>query len=92
MLNFEEMSWNLVDRAVDYVAKKYWVWKEEMLSDTRIQEVVKARKELIYILKNRYNYTFQRIGDILWWKHHSWIIYLYKQYINNNNDTNTKKT
>ena len=59
------------------VAKKHWVWVEEIMQKNAFKQIMPARREVVKILRDEYNYWFERIGELLWKKHAS-ILYLYK--------------
>jgi len=59
------------------LAKKHWVWVEEIMWKSVYSAIMPARRELVKILRDEYNYWFQRIGDIIN-RHHASVMYLYK--------------
>jgi len=83
---------NLIKITLRDVAKKYWVWEFEILWKSRKKEIVSARKEFIFLLRLRYKYTFEKIANILWWRNHASILYLYNQYLENDNKNKNSKT
>jgi hypothetical protein len=59
------------------VSKKYRVWGFEITGRWNHNEVMPARREACYRLKKVW-YTYQKIWEIMWGRHHASIIYLLK--------------
>lgn len=62
------------------MAIKYRVWEEEIMSRTRNADVIKAKREIAYILKIEYNYTNGKIAKLMWYKQHWTIMNLIKKF------------
>lgn len=56
---------------------KHWVWVFEIKWKVRTTEIMKPRREFVRIMKDKYGYTYEMIGNILN-RNHASIMYLYK--------------
>ncbi len=60
------------------VCKKYDVSVEDIVSVKRQKFIMKARKEYVVLMIDKYHKTYNRVGEILGFRDHSSILYLYK--------------
>lgn len=64
---------------VEYVSSHFWVDKKEVMWDDRRKENMIPRQVAMYLLKNRMNYTYERIGNIFSGRNHSAVLYSCKK-------------
>ena len=78
--DIEQMSTSKIWKdIIKITAKVLNIWDFEITSNSRIKEVVGARKILVYIFKKHLSYTGQNIANMLWLKSHCSSLYLYWQ-------------
>ncbi len=69
-----------IHKELKNILTKYNITLEELKSNSRKQNIIKARSEFAYVAKNKLWWTLQKIGDFLWWKNHATILHYIKNY------------
>ncbi len=64
---------------VKAVAEHFGIETKNMLGDGRTKELMIPRQVAMYLLKNKLNYTFERIGNIFSGRNHSAVLYSCKK-------------
>ena len=81
-----ELYWNIIPdiakQVILDISKKHLISDFEITWKSRSRQVMKARREVCYILRNNYKYTLERIWDIFS-RDHSDIHYLLRTYNKN---------
>ncbi len=60
---------------IDAVSGHFWIEKEWILWENRKKEFMIPRQVARYLLKNKLNYTYERIGNIFSWRNHAAVLY-----------------
>lgn len=63
------------DELVNVVSEHFGVDKKQVLGDERQKEFMIPRQVAMYLLKNKMNFTYERIGNIFSGRNHSAILY-----------------
>ena len=71
----------IATRTIKVVAKHFWLENDvvSIVSTNRVQELQTTRKLAVKILKDKYHYTYIRLGLLFGWKRHAAMIYCYKE-------------
>ncbi len=67
------------EELLDAVAGHFGIEKRHILGDDRKKENMIPRQVAMYLLKNRMNYTYERIGNIFSGRNHSAVLYSCKK-------------
>lgn len=67
------------EELLDAVAGHFGIEKRSILGDDRRKENMIPRQVAMYLLKNRMNYTYERIGNIFSGRNHSAVLYSCKK-------------
>lgn len=67
------------EELLDAVAGHFGIEKRNILGDDRKKENMIPRQVAMYLLKNRMNYTYERIGNIFSGRNHSAVLYSCKK-------------
>lgn len=67
------------EELLDAVAGHFGIEKRSILGDDRKKENMIPRQVAMYLLKNRMNYTYERIGNIFSGRNHSAVLYSCKK-------------
>ena len=67
------------EELLDAVASHFGIEKRSILGDDRKKENMIPRQVAMYLLKNRMNYTYERIGNIFSGRNHSAVLYSCKK-------------
>jgi chromosomal replication initiator protein len=67
------------EELLDAVAGHFGIEKRSILWDDRRKENMIPRQVAMYLLKNRMNYTYERIGNIFSGRNHSAVLYSCKK-------------
>ena len=62
-------------KIVEFVANYYSIAVNDILGDSRKKDVSLARQMLMYLAKNKFGWTLEKIGDYFGGKNHSSVIY-----------------
>jgi len=62
-------------KLVDFVANYYSISPKDIRGDSRKKEISIPRQMLMYLAKNRFGWTLEKIGDYFGGKNHSSVIY-----------------
>lgn len=62
-------------KLVDFIANYYSISPQDIRWDSRKKEISIARQMLMYLAKNRFGWTLEKIGDYFGGKNHSSVIY-----------------
>ena len=63
---------------LEKICYKYKVSLSEVIWRNRKKEFKKPRVEILCYLRNKYNYTYERMWKDFWWRNHTAIIHLIK--------------
>ncbi len=72
---FRKTSVKSYDELVETVSQHFGVDKKFVLGDERQKEYMIPRQVAMYLLKNKLNYTYERIGNIFSGRNHSAVLY-----------------
>lgn len=78
LLKQNKKSTKNFDTLVEIVAEYYNIAIAELKSDSRKKEITTARQLLMYIAKQHFNWTLEKIGDYFGGKDHATAIYAIK--------------
>lgn len=78
LLKQNKKSTKNFDTLVEIVAEYYQIAIADLKSDSRKKEITTARQLLMYIAKQHFNWTLEKIGDYFWGKDHATAIYAIK--------------
>ncbi|MDD5197848.1 MAG: chromosomal replication initiator protein DnaA [Candidatus Gracilibacteria bacterium] len=67
------------EELIDAVSSHFGIEKRSILGDDRRKENMIPRQVAMYLLKNRMNYTYERIGNIFSGRNHSAVLYSCKK-------------
>ncbi|OIP52907.1 chromosomal replication initiator protein DnaA [Candidatus Gracilibacteria bacterium CG2_30_37_12] len=67
------------EELLDAVASHFGIEKQHILGDDRKKQNMIPRQVAMYLLKNRMNYTYERIGNIFSGRNHSAVLYSCKK-------------
>ncbi len=65
---------NDIDNVIDIIADFYQITRSELISSSRNQKYVVPRQICMYLLKNKYDLTYSKIGKILGNRDHSTVM------------------
>lgn len=57
------------------VSDHFWIEVEWILWESRKKEFMIPRQVAMYLLKNKLHYTYERIGNIFYWRNHRSVLY-----------------
>lgn len=63
---------------IEKICSKYKVSLEELISRRQTKEFKRPRVEILCYLRNKYNYTYERLWKDFWNRHYASIMYLIK--------------
>jgi len=78
LLKQNKKSTKNFDTLVEIVAEYYNIAIADLKSDSRKKEITTARQLLMYIAKQHFNWTLEKIGDYFGGKDHATAIYAIK--------------
>lgn len=78
LLKQNKKSTKNFDTLVEIVAEYYNIAIADLKSDSRKKEITTARQLLMYIAKQHFNWTLEKIGDYFGGKDHATVIYAIK--------------
>ena len=78
LLKQNKKSTKNFDTLVEIVAEYYNIAIADLKSDSRKKEITTARQILMYIAKQHFNWTLEKIGDYFGGKDHATAIYAIK--------------
>lgn len=78
LLKQNKKSTKNFDSLVEIVAEYYNIAIADLKSDSRKKEITTARQLLMYIAKQHFNWTLEKIGDYFGGKDHATAIYAIK--------------
>ena len=78
LLKQNKKSTKNFDSLVEIVAEYYSIAIADLKSDSRKKEITTARQLLMYIAKQHFNWTLEKIWDYFWGKDHATAIYAIK--------------
>ena len=78
LLKQNKKSTKNFDTLVEIVAEYYHIAIADLKSDSRKKEITTARQLLMYIAKQHFNWTLEKIGDYFGGKDHATAIYAIK--------------
>jgi chromosomal replication initiator protein len=64
---------------IQAVSDYFWIEKEWILGNNRKKEFMIPRQVSMYLLKNKMNYTYERIWNIFSWRNHAAVLYSCKK-------------
>ncbi len=64
---------------IEAVSKHFWVESDSILWENRRKEFMIPRQVSMYLLKNKMNYTYERIGNIFSGRNHASVLYSCKK-------------
>ncbi|UKI51212.1 MAG: hypothetical protein L6U99_05180 [Clostridium sp.] len=65
---------NDIDNVIDIIADFYQITRSELISSSRNMKYVVPRQICMYLLKNKYDLTYSKIGKILGNRDHSTVM------------------
>jgi len=69
-----------IKKTLDVVSSYFKITQDDLLGESRKKEIIYARKLCWYILRTRYDLTFQKIGNIFNGKDHSTVMHGYQTF------------
>ena len=80
-----------IKKVLDVVSTYFRISQDALLSNSRKREIVYARQLCFYVLRNKYNLTFSKIGSIFNGKDHTTVMHGYQMFEREYNLNNEAK-
>ncbi len=73
--NIEKTTIKSYEDIINKVSSHFGIETEGILWQNRKKEFMIPRQVSMYLLKTKMNYTYERIGNIFWWRNHAAVLY-----------------
>lgn len=73
--NIEKTTIKSYEDIINKVSSHFGIETEWILWQNRKKEFMIPRQVSMYLLKTKMNYTYERIGNIFWWRNHAAVLY-----------------